>query len=395
MFTESAYPHPDVEPAIERFHKTSGKKVVYAFAGGGAQALCWLHAINGSTRTMVEAIDLYSKESMEEFIHETPDKAVCEATAIKMATLAAVRGQWMGQGVDCVGLAVTAAVATERKRKSEDQAFIAVCSGKESDCFVTHIWFKRDSGMTRRQQETIISSFVIDALVRTTGRNLDLPVLTDNYQVQTLYQAIPDSFWQVIHGQQRAYTFMPDGQEIVGVPKDAEIIIPGSFNPLHQGHIEIAEAAVRLTGKKSVYFEMTVFNTDKGTMTHSQAAERISQFRWKYPVVLTNLRLLVDKAEAFRMCDFAIGADTAERILDVKYYGGTEGGLHDMLCGLKHFGARLLIMGRQYNGAFKSVKDLKIPRGFEDLFIELPGRLDLSSTELRGGQQWIGGTSAL
>ena len=49
-------------------------------------------------------------------------------------------------------------------------------------------------------------------------------------------------------------------------------------------------------------------------------------------------------------------------------------------------GTRFLVAGREDQGAFKTLKDVPIPQGFETLFRDLPEdqfRLDVSSTQLR------------
>ena len=33
----------------------------------------------------------------------------------------------------------------------------------------------------------------------------------------------------------------------------------------------------------------------------------------------------MDKSQLFGPCDFVMGADTASRVLDAKYYGGVQG----------------------------------------------------------------------
>lgn len=38
----------------------------------------------------------------------------------------------------------------------------------------------------------------------------------------------------------------------------------GSFNPIHDGHIEIALEAKKLKNRDKIYFEMPLTNADKG-----------------------------------------------------------------------------------------------------------------------------------
>ena len=61
--------------------------VVIEFAGAGAQALTWLHAVGGSSRTILEATDRYAAPSLVEAIGFSPvqftSSQVAQAMAVK------------------------------------------------------------------------------------------------------------------------------------------------------------------------------------------------------------------------------------------------------------------------------------------------------------------------
>jgi len=63
-----------------------------------------------------------------------------------------------------------------------------------------------------------------------------------------------------------------------------KLILPGSFNPLHEGHISILERASRLQGLSDeslrngqAVFEISVHNADKGIIDEDQLLGRISR----------------------------------------------------------------------------------------------------------------------
>ncbi|CAN0107250.1 unnamed protein product, partial [Laminaria digitata] len=72
------------------------------------------------------------------------------------------------------------------------------------------------------------------------------------------------------------------------LPRGATVILPGSFNPLHRGHIGLLEAARRLgsgatkpeTKVAAVHglFELSVANADKGGMAVEEIRRRARQF---------------------------------------------------------------------------------------------------------------------
>jgi hypothetical protein len=103
------------------------------------------------------------------------------------------------------------------------------------------------------------------------------------------------------------------------------LVIPGSFNPLHFGHEEVAIQSLKLLSelhkdvKYSVIFEMSIVNADKPTMLPEELNRRCMQFveapQGPWCVALTNAPLFVHKSRLFPECYFAVGIDTAIRLL--------------------------------------------------------------------------------
>ena len=57
--------------------------------------------------------------------------------------------------------------------------------------------------------------------------------------------------------------------------QERSIVLCGSFNPLHVGHIEMLNKAKDVTGLSKGFFEMTLHNVDKGAIDNSQVINRI------------------------------------------------------------------------------------------------------------------------
>jgi len=77
------------------------------------------------------------------------------------------------------------------------------------------------------------------------------------------------------------------------------------------------------------------------------------------------------------------------RILDPKYYGGTESSMVMILEAIRGRGCKFLVAGRvdQANN-FKTLVDIGVPTEFREMFLELKDfRLDISSTEIRNRSQ--------
>jgi hypothetical protein len=188
-------------------------------------------------------------------------------------------------------------------------------------------------------------------------------------------------------GRQAVILVEPDGrQQAVALAPAA--LLAGAFNPLHDGHLELARGAGILLNI-SVHFELCICNVDKPPLTLAEVRQRLKQFAWRHPVWVTRAPTFLDKARLFPGAAFVVGADTAERILAPRYYAGAEAGLAKALELLQAWGCRFLVAGRQTaTGIVLRLADLPVPARFQDMFVELPAdvfQLDISSSRLRAG----------
>jgi hypothetical protein len=172
---------------------------------------------------------------------------------------------------------------------------------------------------------------------------------------------------------------------VASAPRPA-VLLPGSFNPLHSGHVLLARVAEELT-QRPLAFEISVTNVDKPPLAGEAVRHRVTQFAWKSPVELTRAPTFLEKSRLFPGTTFVIGADTAERLVAAKYYGDDEARMLDALEEIGNSGSNFLIAVRiDSSSRLRTLGDIQIPHRYADLFSEIPEhrfRLDTSSSEIR------------
>ncbi len=372
---------PRLHNLITHIH-ASNHKLVLEFTGAGSLALYWLHSIPGSSRTVLEATDRYAAASLADLLGDTPEQSVARATAIAMAQQAYHRAVRLAEpGTVCLGAGCTAAIATDRIRRGEDRCSIAICDREGVHTYdLVLIKGARD----REGEERVVGQLLLHAIGIGCGISATAPLdLLNGEQVIETYTVGSDSVARLLDGEIDWAVIHTDGR--IGAQEPfVGAILSGSFNPLHVGHERLADAA-RVVLDLPVAFELPVVNADKPPLATGEIERRLAQFRWRYPVILSRSPLFVQKATQFPDCVFVLGHDTAARLVAPRYYGG-EAGLYAALNEIRAHGCRFLVAGRVAGAAFHTLQDIAIPKGFEDLFIELPEsafRLDLSSTQIR------------
>ncbi len=176
----------------------------------------------------------------------------------------------------------------------------------------------------------------------------------------------------------------PDGTVRAGPPPLA--VLPGSFNPLHHGHLGLAAAAERALGV-AVEFELSVTNADKPELAADEVERRVRQFAGRAAVWVTRAWAFEQKAAAFPGAAFVVGWDTAVRLVDPRYYAADDARRDASLRALLDAGCRVVVGGRvDAAGAFRVWAGDGLAAEYRRLFVPLTEadfRADVSSTALR------------
>jgi len=321
----------------------SGHRAAFAVTGGGSGALHSLLSTPGASRFVADARIPYSPEALADFLGEPVEHNCSSETARALAEKAffqCLETCRLGAPTRrAIGIACTAALQTDRERRGDDRAFICIKTEQSDKLYV--LYFSKAS---RAEQEALLSDWLLVLITQAVGAERGL-------------------------------------------------MLPGSFNPVHKGHLGMLKAAEEITGLHGI-FELSAANVDKPDIPDEEILRRASQIR-DIPVALTRTPRFTQKADLFPKTTFVMGFDTAERLIG--YADGSEWPLFQTL------ETKFLIAGRIFHplekdadlasrsavprrSRFQCLEKLEIPEEASELFDAIPEKIfreDISSTELR------------
>ncbi|KAM1170156.1 uncharacterized protein LOC126608806 isoform X1 [Malus sylvestris] len=371
---------------VEAIHSSPTQSVLY-LVGGASQVVAWLLSIPGASNTVLEAVVPYSRMSMIQLLGKIPNQFCSAHTAEEMALLAYNRALKLSSpGSPVLGVGFTATLATSRPKLGDHRLHL---STRTSD----RLWVSTvtlSKGLRNREEEDMVASHLV---LKAIANSCKVPgtfvsELTESevpHECETNFSE--DEELEQLINRQICFKVYPFSSEPHMSTAERKIILSGSFNPLHEGHMKLLDVATSLCGNGCPCFEISAVNADKPPLSVSEIKDRVKQFeKVGKTVIISNQPFFYKKAELFPGSAFVIGADTVARLLDPKYYDGDYKKMLEILLGCKKTGTTFLVGGRNVHGVFKVLEDFDIPEELRDMFISIPEdkfRVDLSSTEIR------------
>jgi hypothetical protein len=374
---------------IEAIHRSSCQLVV-AVTGGGTGAIAQLLAVPGGSRTILEAVVPYGEQGLIDFLGHRPAQFCSANTNRAMAARAYDRANWLTlrSSTDSlrkiIGVSCTASLVTDRPKSGDHRFYVTIQSAEGG---VTYSLILQKGARDREGEEAVLDSVVLNGLAEFLSlEGRVIPALLSGEELQKERLPTNSPLENFLQGKLATVCVAIDGQIGVEARRPA-VLVPGAFNPVHQGHWSLAAVAERLSGGTAA-FELSVTNVDKPPLEPDEIGRRLNQFSWRSPVWLTRSPTFAEKAKLFPGVTFAIGADTAERIVSSRYYKDNQTQMAEALEFIWKQGCRFLVACRydEVKGRFVGLADLVIPAGFKDLFTDIPETefgIAISSTQLR------------
>ncbi|MBL8799047.1 MAG: hypothetical protein JNM56_34495 [Planctomycetia bacterium] len=373
---------PAVRSLIEALHRGQVKYVL-ALTGGGASAAAHLLTVPGGSRTILEVVVPYHEQALNDFLGRPPEQYCSVECGRALARRAYERAGWLTPREAVAGLGCTATLATDRPKKGDHRFHL---SYRTSQRLVSHTLTFEKGARDRAGEEAVVAAVLLNALADVQGipERLDLH-LRPGEALQTEATPSAEVLNAFLQGERKALCVEVGGRLCPEAPEPAALL-PGSFNPLHEGHWELAAVAAKRTGLP-VAFELSAANVDKATLSVDEIVHRLRPLCWRAPVWLTRAPTFAEKADLFPGAVFIVGADTALRIIAPQYYQDSEVQMLAALERIRAQGCRFIVAGRlHHNGQFLRVEDLPLPESCRALFQGIPEseyRFDVSSTVLR------------
>ena len=336
---------------------------VFVVTGGGSGLLSRLLSVPGASATVLEASVPYASQALSDYLGGEPEQWCSALTARRLAMQAFSRAR----GLDGdFGFAITASLATNRPKRGDHRAYFAY-----QDAAATRVWtlVLEKGARSRADEEDLVAADALAALAFA----LDIA-------------PAPELPCEGAFGD-AALAELLRGERRVVAAQRFDAVLPGAFNPLHDGHRGMGAHAAAHLGCPVAY-ELSIANVDKPALDYLEINARLAQFQ-PDEVVVSNAPTFVEKARALGgAVTFVVGADTIIRIAEPRYYGG-HAERDAALAELEDVGCGFLVYGRvDDDGAFKTLADLSLPPALAALCEGVGAaefRSDVSSTALRMG----------
>jgi nicotinamide mononucleotide (NMN) deamidase PncC len=408
------------EQLVEQIHDAP-TRIVLAASGGGSRAIADVLEVPGASRTLLEAVVPYSAAAMTAWLGSLPDGLCSAATGRAMAMAAFHRARRYeaeegsgvgGQGsgvrvpgseistsqistsqistsqistsqisnlksqIPVAGVACTASLASDRPKRGPHRIHVALQTASLTAAW--HVQLQKDR-RSRAEEERLagrlLLNVVADACQLSERLSLDL---LEGEQVEESRTQAPPAWQDLLLGKIETVRIGPAGES-------PQIVMPGAFNPLHDGHRRMMQVAKEMLGQPAIA-EISILNVDKPPLDYTESERRLAQFPADQPVCLSRAATFEEKSRLFIGATFIVGVDTLRRIADPRYYGGDPSASQRAIEGMAARGCRFLVFGRDLGGGFVRLADLELPEALRAICREVPPevfRADISSTEIR------------
>jgi len=363
--------------------KEAGVNIHIIATGGGAGVQKLLWQVPGSSAYLSGSSFPYAAEEQEELLGFMPEHFCSEEASVDLAMAAYMKAYKFG-GKKPVGVGLTASVASEKIHRGDHRIFATIIT--EDKVRTAHFVLEKGAGEAARHYDGEMCD------------DLAWFLLIDSLAVSETEFTHPDHPYSykdnTALAKERFFLrpfFAANGKRLETIPTNRHLaIMPGAYNPPHEGHFGTAQSVMDEYGR-TVVFEVTAEPPHKEALTVQQLLQRAKLLQGHDRFFTRKEPMYLDKARRFPGVPLVLGADAMVRMLDPKW--GIKS--VDLFKGFIDLNTKLLVAGRVVGDKFMTCEDIQdslLPRNGGDrgvwilasnVLLPLEGRWDVSSTELR------------
>jgi nicotinic acid mononucleotide adenylyltransferase/nicotinamide mononucleotide (NMN) deamidase PncC len=277
---------------------TSNNHMIYFTVTGGGHSLTEFLDYSGASKYFAGFNIPYGQELLHDIIKYTPEKYAAEEVARKLALHSYTQACKQSSYKRAIGIGIAASLATSNERRDRTHKFY-ICLHGYNETLV--LYNKISQGLSRQSEENIIKNNVSQMIM-------------SYFFVQPFTEIAYDNPGRLLES-----SFKSQGRILSNISKEQDkLIFPGSFNPFHDGHNQIAQKSQEYTGLKA-NLEISMGNVDKGFIDHFDMKQRMDVI--PYDVIVSHQSTFIEKIRKFgsetAVTYFAVGLDTWVRIASI------------------------------------------------------------------------------
>jgi len=356
-------------------------QLVVVATGGGTRALAQLVTTPGASAVVLEGLVPYSRQSVDRLLGGPQETYCSDRAARRLAIVAWQRAvESTGRPAEAVGVAVVASLKTLHPKRGVHRVIVAVQSLAATS--VVSLALSTDA-RSRDAEEDVAALLVLHEIERLLDPAVDRDlsaVLRPDERVHRLTCVAPQAWRDLLANARRAVGAGTTTTD----PAPERLLFPGSFDPLHAGHREMARIAEEIA-ERPVEFELSIANVEKPLLDYCELETRCAQFAGR-PLWVTRAATFLEKLAIFPRSTFVLGADTFARLADPRYYGGSAEAAAAAVRAIVEQARGLVVFGRERGGVFEDPAGLDVPEPLRRIayFVsQREFRRDISSTDLR------------
>ena len=273
-----------------------------AAAGGGTELAQLLSQRPGASSWLSGLSYPYDQEETRSLIGFEPKSYVSMDVAIELAMYAYMKAYRFGSEKTPIGVGLEAAIASSKPHRGDHR--IHACVIAPGIACKTTLILDKGIGQKARIEDNAKCSYVVWKLLSAAlGSNDcqydDVEGLTN----ETMLEMILEHPYIEPSGQRHA------------TPPTEKILMPGAYNPPHNGHFGIANNVKRLAGLDVVH-HLTIDSPHKPTLIAQEVLERMKLLKGHHTLITRGDPMFIQKAERFPGTPIVVGTDALTRLFD-------------------------------------------------------------------------------